>query len=594
MCTLALLAGTAVALAAPDSGAATRTPAPRQFGRMYGVVPAARDAGRRPHRPTASEFAGTRFASGSNLINHGGPVMQTNTTYAIYWEPASSTVSPLYNSLLNRFFTDVGVASGSTSNVYSTDTQYSAIQYRSSFAGSYVDTTPIPDHCSGEYSGTGATVSGCVLDSDIQAAVLRAIAANGWTAGPTSMFFVFTPRNVGSCFDSTSRTCAYTYYCAYHSSFSSNGTDVIYANQPYTDTSGVGLPGACDVGQHPNGDQADATISVVSHEHNEAITDPNGNAWYDSSGNEIGDKCAWNFGSSLGSTSTGLYNQVINGDRYYMQQEWSNASSSCVQSYTPPGSPPTVTGLSPAAGTAGTPVIITGTNLTGATNVSFNGAAASFTVSSPTSISATVPATATTGAVTVTTAGGTGSSATAFTVRPSISGFSPASGPVGSAVTISGSGLAGATSVTFNGVSASFTATSSTSISTTVPATATSGAITVVTPAGSATSATSFVVTVNADFTLTFVPSSRTVSRGSSTTYAVTVNPVNGFSGSVTFAVAGLPGRTTASFSPNPATGATTLKVSTNSRTTRGTYTLTVTATAGALKHTYQLTLVVQ
>ena len=80
---------------------------------------------------------------------------------------------------------------------------------------------------------------------------------------------------------------------------------MLYANQPYTDTSGVGAPGVCDSGQHPNGDFADATINVLSHEHNETITDPDGNAWYDSSGNEIGDKCAWNFGSALGSTSSG-------------------------------------------------------------------------------------------------------------------------------------------------------------------------------------------------------------------------------------------------------------------------------------------------
>jgi hypothetical protein len=38
----------------------------------------------------------------------------------------------------------------------------------------------------------------------------------------------------------------------------------------------------------------------VSHEHNEAITDPLGNAWYDLVGYENIDKCAWNFGSQLG------------------------------------------------------------------------------------------------------------------------------------------------------------------------------------------------------------------------------------------------------------------------------------------------------
>ena len=95
---------------------------------------------------------------------------------------------------------------------------------------------------------------------------------------------------------------------------------------PYADT----VPSACDAGQHPNNDDADATINVTSHEHNETITDEQGSAWYDRSGNENGDKCAWNFGSALGSTRTVEYNQVINGHDYYLQQEWSNHSSGCV------------------------------------------------------------------------------------------------------------------------------------------------------------------------------------------------------------------------------------------------------------------------
>ena len=100
----------------------------------------------------------------------------------------------------------------------------------------------------------------------------------------------------------------------------------IYTNQPYA----AFVPAACDSKQHPNGDDADATINVVSHEHNEAITDPQLNAWYDNSGAEIGDKCAWNFGVSLGRTAFGNYNQIIGTGKYYVQQEWSNAHRGCV------------------------------------------------------------------------------------------------------------------------------------------------------------------------------------------------------------------------------------------------------------------------
>ena len=44
-----------------------------------------------------------------------------------------------YSALVNRYFTDVAADSGKTTNVYYTATQYSGIQYRSTFAGSTLD-----------------------------------------------------------------------------------------------------------------------------------------------------------------------------------------------------------------------------------------------------------------------------------------------------------------------------------------------------------------------------------------------------------------------------------------------------------------------
>jgi hypothetical protein len=92
------------------------------------------------------------------------------------------------------------------------------------------------------------------------------------------------------------------------------------------------VPSACGSGQKPNGNDADSTINVTSHEHNETITDPFGSAWYDIQGNENGDKYAWNFGSKrqISGPSGAKYNQTINGAHYYLQQEWSNHSSGCV------------------------------------------------------------------------------------------------------------------------------------------------------------------------------------------------------------------------------------------------------------------------
>ncbi len=84
----------------------------------------------------------------------------------------------------------------------------------------------------------------------------------------------------------------------------------------------------------------------------------------------------------------------------------------------PPPAPPTLTGFSPASGPVGTIVTLAGTGLSGATAVAFNGTSAQFTVVSDTKITATVPAGATSGAISVTTPGGTVQSATAFTVTP--------------------------------------------------------------------------------------------------------------------------------------------------------------------------------
>jgi hypothetical protein len=155
---------------------------------------------------------------------------------------------------------------------------------------------------------------------------------------------------------------------------------------------------------------------------------------------------------------------------------------------------PTVNSFSPASGAPGTSVTITGATFTGATAVKFNGLAATFMVNSSTQITAAVPANATTGPISVTTPGGTATSATSFTVAPRITGFTPASGAPGTSVAINGANLTGATAVKFNGTSAVFTVNSPIKITATVPAGAASGPITVTTPAGTTTSASSFSV----------------------------------------------------------------------------------------------------
>jgi len=86
----------------------------------------------------------------------------------------------------------------------------------------------------------------------------------------------------------------------------------------------------------------------------------------------------------------------------------------------------------------------------------------------------------------------------ALAATPSLSSFSPSSGPVGTSVTIHGHNFESpdVTIVTFNSTSATFTIDNPQRITATVPAGATTGPIAVTSPDGTATSSTNFTVTV--------------------------------------------------------------------------------------------------
>jgi hypothetical protein len=383
-----------------SSASAVTAASPTVPGHINGLVP-----------PIGKQVAGL----GNPLIYHGGPVMTTNKTYSIFWKPSGYSIAPGYDTTLNQFFGDVAADSGKTTNVYSIATQYSGIQYSSSFGGTWTDTSAFPANGCSPYNGLPV----CLTDAQIMAEVDNAITANGWTRNGSNMFFVFTPQNVGSCFNSNNDSCAYTAYCAYHGTSNSGA---IYANQPYAAAAG------CDEGQYPNGasNQADPTINVVSHEHMEAITDPQLNAWYDATGAEIGDKCAWVFGALQGSNGS-EYNQTINGHHYFMQEEYSNSGSACLQSYAGGGGGggvPKISSFTPSSGKRGvTTVTINGSNLTGATWVGLvHGAgtykSSTWTVVSSSKITTTVPSSAPTGFSKwkVTTPGGSATSFGYFSV----------------------------------------------------------------------------------------------------------------------------------------------------------------------------------
>lgn len=243
--------------------------------------------------------------AGNNLVYNGGPVMEgTTQAYLIFWEPTGSTVSATYNSLIERYFADVN-----GSGLYANNSQYTDSTGNAptgvNLAGTWVDTSPYP--------------SSSLQDSDVQNEVTNAMNTNSWTADNTHIFFVYTALNENICSGSQ---CSFSTFCAYHNYF---GTNTIYAAMPYdgTDLSGCGpLPNGS-----PNSDAAaDAEISTTSHEEMEAATDPLITAWIDSSGQEIGDKCAYNYGQ----TNSDGSNVNWNSNPYIVQQEWDNAQSGCV------------------------------------------------------------------------------------------------------------------------------------------------------------------------------------------------------------------------------------------------------------------------
>ena len=161
--------------------------------------------------------------------------------------------------------------------------------------------------------------------------------------------------------------------------------------------------------------------------------------------------------------------------------------------------PPRATTFTPAAATVGTTVMIAGTNLTGATGVTFTGpVTVTPTAVTATSLRAVVPAGALTGPVSVTNAIGTAPSAASFKVLPKITGVIPPVASLGSMVVVSGTNLkTGITDpvVKVGSLGAVVVASSLTEVTFTVPALAVTGTISITTADGTAVTVTPLLVT---------------------------------------------------------------------------------------------------
>jgi large repetitive protein len=162
--------------------------------------------------------------------------------------------------------------------------------------------------------------------------------------------------------------------------------------------------------------------------------------------------------------------------------------------------PPFITGFSPAAGRFGTNVIVTGTNFLGTTSVLFGSTPATdFTVLSNNAVRAGVPTGAQTGTLLLMATAGSFPTSSNFVIQPTIFGFTPGFGPVGTSVTISGANFnVGTPSVKFGGVPAATpTGVSFSQLTAVVPAGATSGPVTLTTTDGTSTSANLFYLPAN-------------------------------------------------------------------------------------------------
>jgi PKD domain/IPT/TIG domain len=429
----------------------------------------------------------------SNLDYNGGPVMPSNTNYAVYWAPAGSPAYPSdYEPGIERYFKDLATDSGGTGNVESVSAQYNDAAgafagYESHFGGTIVDTQPYP-------------VNGCkrapicLTDAQLQTELKRLLKADGLPADLSHEYFMLTPPKVEDCLTAAGSQCSAgsqaPVYCAYHGDVNLGPQGVIvYATQPYV----TGNEGCDNPAQHPNGSSSDgALIGGLSHEHNESITDPEpNNAWTDFGGvgGEIGDKCRTfeetsEFGKPLGTASNGApYNQVINGHEYWYQQEWSNQTNQCLQRLSFIGEEPTATFTS--APVTGNEVRLDASGSTAPAPISrynwqFNEGrepGEPVETNGPTVTHNFAAAGVYNVALTVFEANGT-SIGTAHTVvvgaapAPAITHVVPSRGPAagGTLVKITGTAFSGATSVTFGTTAASFSVMSPTQILALAPA----------------------------------------------------------------------------------------------------------------------------
>lgn len=274
------------------------------------------------------------IVSSNNLNYGGGPIQKSPKIYLIFWGWTGATDTTHDPDGMAQYLVNYVSALGG-SNLANV-----ATQYYSTAQGNITNPT-------GQLAGTWYDSSlppSNYAESDIQSEANKAIAHFGYSADAN--YFVVTPHNyTTSGFGSQ--------WCAFHNSMSGSSGPIAYTDFPYVPDAGSG----CGQGSVTSPGTLDGASIVGGHEIEETVTDPGaGNGWTDSSGAEIGDKCAW----------TNLQNvSMYGGAMFPNQPEWGNDIAGCEYSYgsstptpspTPAPTPTPVPTNSPTPGPTPTPV----------------------------------------------------------------------------------------------------------------------------------------------------------------------------------------------------------------------------------------------
>src|SRR5258706_7004702 len=235
----------------------------------------------------AHEYANPHKGGGGNGISyHGGPVMTGTPNIYFIWYGNTGWPTSSANSILTNF-----AQSDGGSPYYNINTTY--------YNGSNV-------HLSNAAHFAGSQARSETYGSSLSDAQIQQIVADTNPTDTNAVYFVLTGPDVRA----SSGFCSQ--YCGWHTHGLIGGLDIKYS---FVGDAATQCPSGCMAQTtSPNGDAgADGMASVMAHEFEEATSDPDLNAWYDTRGAENADKGAWTFGTESTAGNGSKYNVVLGG-----------------------------------------------------------------------------------------------------------------------------------------------------------------------------------------------------------------------------------------------------------------------------------------